>query len=140
MGGAGRRLLASSAAYRARTRRLLVRKLREKVAVTRQNAGAALEAVRSLSSAPQEVDAAVAEDAMQVLTRSVGGLTAQMLQAGAMQAVAETANSVLSRVPEIRNMFVAGSLRRRMQAAVRVALAQYVTQVRPSVPRRAPLQ
>ena len=140
MGGAGRRLLASSAAYRARTRRLLVRKLREKVAVTRQNAGAALEAVRSLSSAPQEVDAAVAEDAMQVLTRSVGGLTAQMLQAGALQAVAETANSVLSRVPEIRNMFVAGSLRRRMQAAVRVALAQYVTQVRPSVPRRAPLQ
>jgi hypothetical protein len=140
LGGAGRRLLASSAAYRARTRRLLVRKLREKVAVTRQNAGAALEAVRSLSSAPQEVDAAVAEDAMQVLTRSVGGLTAQMLQAGAMQAVAETANSVLSRVPEIRNMFVAGSLRRRMQAAVRVALAQYVTQVRPSVPRRAPLQ
>ena len=117
-----------------------MRKLREKVAVTRQNAGAALEAVRSLSSAPQEVDAAVAEDAMQVLTRSVGGLTAQMLQAGAMQAVAETANSVLSRVPEIRNMFVAGSLRRRMQAAVRVALAQYVTQVRPSVPRRAPLQ
>jgi hypothetical protein len=117
-----------------------MRKLREEVAVTRQNADAALEAVRSLSSAPQEVDAAVAEDAMQLLTRSVGGLTAQMLQAGAMQGVAETANSVLSRVPEIRNMFVAGSLRRRMQAAVRVALAQYVTQVRPSVPRRAPLQ
>jgi len=82
--GGRRRLLASSAAYRMRVRRLLLAKMGGGAGdrVSTSSVGSVLSAVSSLSSAPEEVGTQGAQDSVSMLASSTKNIVSDLLRSG----------------------------------------------------------